>query len=80
MNSIELFMSSQLPAQIKLLFITRHELVRITEVQVREQISKLYVNMYKQLFDVSSYLTFVDIFFLFTCHRFSIIKIQNGIN
>ncbi|CAM4813255.1 unnamed protein product [Rotaria magnacalcarata] len=30
---------------------SRYELVHITEAQVREQVYKLYSNMYKQLFD-----------------------------
>lgn len=45
-------LNSQLPPQIKVLFISRHELVHVTEAQVREQVYKLYANMYKQLFDV----------------------------
>ncbi|CAF0723900.1 unnamed protein product [Adineta ricciae] len=47
--------NSNLPPQIKVLFIPRHELIHVTEIQVREQIYKLYANMYKQLFDVFDY-------------------------
>jgi len=36
------------------LFIPRYELVHVTETQVREQVYKLYSNMYKQLFDVKN--------------------------
>ncbi|CAF0937755.1 unnamed protein product [Adineta steineri] len=47
--------NSNLPPQIKVLFISRYELVHVTETQVREQVYKLYANMYKQLFDVFDY-------------------------
>ncbi|UJR21344.1 hypothetical protein I4U23_024437 [Adineta vaga] len=47
--------NSNLPPQIKVLFLPRYELIHVTEVQVREQICKLYANMYKQLFDVFDY-------------------------
>lgn len=47
--------NSNLPPQIKVLFLSRYELVHLTESQVREQVTKLYSNMYKQLFDVFDY-------------------------
>ncbi|CAF1088457.1 unnamed protein product [Rotaria sordida] len=55
-KSIHIYpINSNLPPQIKVLFISRYELVHVTEAQVREQVYKLYSNMYKQLFDVFDY-------------------------